>query len=108
MVKFSVGPLHRIVTLFARRREAGVRDRSHRAVEILLMTSDAWQSAQRVIVVDVAIRALAGRNRVSTGQNESRGAVFKPRKIDIQPVVSGVTVLARGREFCADVARIGG
>ena len=60
---------------------------------------------QVVIVVDVAIDAQAGRNRVASGQKESGRAVVK---LGIQPVVCRVTALASGRELGRNVVRVGG
>ena len=100
MVEFTVAPLHSVMALFARGREAGVRHRAGRAGEILLVTSNACATAQIVIIVDVAVRALAGRNRVSASQKESSRAVVE---LGIQPVVGRVARLAGNRELGGNV-----
>ena len=44
---------------------------------ILLVARVALRAIQRVVVADVAIRALAGGHRVRSGQGETRGRVVK-------------------------------
>lgn len=57
MVKLSISPLHCVMALFTGIGKAGVRHRTRRAGEILLVTSEAGAGGQVVIVVDVAIDA---------------------------------------------------
>ena len=57
MVELAIGPLNRVVTQFAGCREAGVRDRTVRILEIRLVTSNAKRAVQVVVVVDVAVGA---------------------------------------------------
>ena len=104
VVELSIGPLHRVVTLFAGIWEAAVRYRAHGAREILLVTGEARAGGQVVIIIDVAIDAQAGRHRVASGQKESGRAVVK---LGIQPVVCTVTTLASGRELGGNMVRVG-
>ena len=71
MVKLAIGPRHRVMTLLAGGREAGVRNRSGRRVVVVLVTTDAGRDGDAVIVVDVAIGALAGRHHVRSSQREA-------------------------------------
>ncbi len=57
MIEFGVRPLHGVVTLFAGGREAGVRDRTFRIVEIVLVAADARCRQRGVVVVDVTVGA---------------------------------------------------
>ena len=104
VIKLAVGPLHDVMALLTGCGETGVRYRSRGAGEIFLVTREARRAGQVVIVVDVAIDALAGRIRVSSSQKEPGHAVIK---LGIQPVVCGVTALARGRELGRNVVRVG-
>ena len=58
MVKLAIGPLNRVVTGIARRREPrrGVSHRCGRVVVIRLVARDASRACQTVIIVDMAIR----------------------------------------------------
>ena len=67
VVKFAVGPQHRVMALLARCGETGVRYRRGRCVEVVLVATDARRVGDAVIVVDVAVRTLARRHHVSSG-----------------------------------------
>lgn len=108
VVELSIRPLHHIMALFACRGEPGMRHRARRAGEILLVTREARNTRQVVVVVDVAIRALARRIRVATGQDEPSRAVVEARKIDVQPVVRCMAALASGRELSCNMVWIVG
>ena len=108
VVELCIRPLHGVVTLLACIWEAAVRHRTHGAGEILLVTGEARCGGQVVIVVGVAVDAQAGRNRVSSRQNEAGRTVVETRNFGVQPVVGRMTVLASGRELRFDVARVGG
>ena len=71
-------------------------------LEILQVTSHARDAGQSVVVVDVAINALAGRNGVRVGQRESDRSVIE---LGIQPVVGAVAVVATGGEHRGYVVR---
>jgi len=93
MVKLAIGPQVGVVTLFAGGRECRRRVgyRSRRIVVISLVARDAGRVRNRVIVVDVAIHARAGRHHMIAGQRETCGVVIESR---IQPGRRGMTVLA--------------
>ena len=63
-----------------------------RTLEILQMAGHAGGAVQSVIVIDVAIGALPGRNRVQTGQHKTGGRVIK---LGIAPLHRIVAVFAR-------------
>ena len=104
VIKLAVGPLHHVMALLTGCGETGVRHRSCSAGEIFLVTREARRAGQVVIVVDVAIDALAGRIRVPPSQKEPGRAVIK---LGIQPVVGGVTAIARRGELGRNVVRVG-
>ena len=54
MVKLAIRPQHRIVTLFASRREARVRHRRRRIVVVRLVTGNARRNRNVVVIVDMA------------------------------------------------------
>ena len=103
VVELAIAPLRRIMALLASRREAVVRYGGRRAGEILLVARNACGCSQVVIVVDVAIYALPGWNRMSAGQKESRCVVIKLR---VEPVIGGVASFAIRRELGRNVVRI--
>jgi len=70
VIELGIRPLDGVVALLAGRREAGVRHRTGGATEILGMARDARSICDVVVVVDVAVGARAGRNRVRSGQGE--------------------------------------
>jgi len=61
VVKFAVGPLHRVVALLAGRRKARVRHRRGGLVVVILVAADARGVGDVVVVVDVAVSALPRR-----------------------------------------------
>jgi len=77
--------------------------RIRRALIILEMAADACRGGQVVIVVNVAIGALARRNRVKSGQRESSGVVIERR---IHPVRRVMTLVTGLREVRRDVVRV--
>jgi len=107
MIELGITPLHRIVAVFARRREATMRHWRGRAGKILLVTSNARQSAQSVVVVDVTVGALPRRDCVSSRQNKAGRAVVEARNFGVQPVIGRMTILTGGRELRFHMARVG-
>jgi len=71
VIKFAVGPQHRIVALLTGRRESSVRHRRRRVVVVVLVARDACRTCDVVVVIDVAVRALARRDHVRSRQRES-------------------------------------
>ncbi len=103
VVELAMRPEHRIVAAFARGRETSMGNRSRGASIIFLVAGVTRCAIQRVIVVDVAIRALPRRHSVRSRQRESGAVVVECR---IQP---GSRVVTRGaglREIRSCVIRI--
>jgi len=74
--------------------------RAGRIVKVFLMARNASRAGQVEVVVDVAIRARSGRDRVPTRQREAHRIVIELR---IQPVVCDVALLAGRRVSQGDV-----
>ena len=96
VVERRIRPRHRVMAYGAGCREAGrgVRGIIGRCV-ILLVARVTRSASQVVVAVDVAIRALAGRHGVRSGQREPRGRVVK---LAMAPEHRVVTTFAGGRE----------
>ncbi len=105
VVEGGVGPRYGIVALLARRGESLVRNRRGRVVEVRLVAADAGRIRNVVVVVDVAIRTRAWRNRVRTSQRESRFRVIERGGL---PTASVVANLASLRKSAGYVVRIRG
>ena len=98
VIKGRICPGVGIVTLVAGLREA-CRDvvGTGRALEVLHVAAHACRSANRVVIVDVTIRALAGRHGVHSRQWEAGRVVVERR---IHPGAgAGVAGLASLREI---------
>lgn len=98
MVERRPGPGGRIVAVLAGGREELLLRRMARiggAVVVALVAADTCSRQGGVIVVDVAIRALAGRHYVRSRQWECRSVVIE---CGVGPDRGAVTELARGRE----------
>src|SRR5215469_8203428 len=106
VVELAIGPLHHVMTLFARCRKAAVGNRCARAGEILLVTAVTRKRTEGEIVVGMAVLALTGRNRVSSSENKSGCAVIEAAELGVQPVVGGVARFAGSRKFRRDVIRV--
>jgi hypothetical protein len=96
VVERRIRPGHGIVAHRASCRESGRRVRGiiGRGV-ILLVTRVALGAIQRVVVADVAIRALPRRHRVRSGQGETRCRVVE---LAMAPEHRIVAAFASGRE----------
>ena len=96
VVERRIRPGHCVVAHRAGCRESGRRVRGiiGRGV-ILLVARVALRAIQRVVVADVAIRALARGHRVRAGQGETRGRVVK---LAMAPKHSIVAAFASGGE----------
>ena len=70
VIKFAIGPQHRVVALLAGRGEARMRHRRRRVVVVGLVATDARRGGDVVVVVDMTIRALPRRHRMRAGQRE--------------------------------------
>jgi hypothetical protein len=64
VIELAVRPLDRVMALFARRRETGMRYRTLRVLIVGLMTGIAGRVRNVVVVINVAIRAGPRWNRV--------------------------------------------
>jgi len=106
VIKRCVQPGAGAVTLIAGLREVR-RDviRIRRALIVLEVAADAGRSGQVVIVVNVAISALARRNRVKSSQRESRGVVIERRVHPVRCVMTLVTGLREVRRHVVRVRR---
>ena len=79
----------------AGRREARVRHRTFRIVEIGLVARNAERAVQVVVIVDVAVGARPRRNRMGTRQREAGLRVIE---LAIRPLDCVMTLLAGRRE----------
>ena len=95
VIEFGIRPLDGVMTLFAGGRESGVRDRTLRIVEIVLVARNASRVRDVVVVVDMAVGARSWRNRMGTGQRETGLRVIEFR---IRPLDGVVALLAGGGE----------
>ena len=96
VVERRIRPGHGIVAHRAGCREAGRRVRGIIGGGVILLVAGVTRCAiQRVVVVDVAIRALAWRHRMHSGQRKPRRGVIK---FAVRPSHSVVTLLARRRK----------
>jgi hypothetical protein len=102
VVELPVRPRNRVVTRLTVRGETLVRHRAGRVVVISLVARNTSRAREVEGVVDVAIRAGAGRNRVPPSQRESHRVVIELR---IQPVVRSVALFAGSRVSEGDVIR---
>jgi hypothetical protein len=103
VVKLAMAPEHRVVTTFAGGRETGMGNGSRGAGIIFQVAGVTRCAIQRVVVVDVAIRALPRGHSVRSRQRESGAVVVEGR---IQPGSRVVTRGARLREVRSRVIRI--
>lgn len=71
VIEFTVSPQHRVMALLTGRRESRVRHGRRCVVVVVLVARDACCTRDVVVVVDVAVRALARRNRVRARKRES-------------------------------------
>ena len=105
VIECRVGPRRCVMTLLASGREARVRYRRGRVVEIGLVATDAGRIGDVVVVVDVAIGACARRHRVGSGERKSRLGVIESRWLPGRSVVAGLADLG---EPAGDVVGIRG
>jgi len=95
VIECRIRPLHRVMAELAGRREARVRHRTFRIVEIGLVARNAQRAVQFVVIVDVAIRASPRRNRMGTRQWKAGLRVIE---LSIRPLHRVMTLLAGRRE----------
>ena len=74
-----------------------------RSLIVLQVAGNASSAAQVVIIVDMAIRTLPGRNGVSSAERKSHRVVIEGRT---EPGISAVTVIAIRGEHCGNVVGI--
>ena len=79
VIELAAGPRDHVVTLLASCRKTGVRDRSSRGIEVVLVATDARRTRDVVVVVDVTVGTLPRGHHVRTCQRESRLRVVKGR-----------------------------
>ena len=94
VIELAVGPLNSVVALLTGGRESGVRYWRGRVVVIGLVTADARDIGDVVVVVDVAIGALARRNGMGSAERESRLGVIECRRLPGCSVMADVAGLS--------------
>ena len=104
VVEGCVQPRNRIVALLAglseiRRGVVGIG----RPLVVLQVARDARSARKVVVVVDVAVGALPGWNRMTAGKWKSDRTMIEVRR---EPTVGAVATSAAGREFRRHVVRI--
>lgn len=72
---------------------------------VLQVAGNAGRAAQVVVVIDMAIGALPGRNRVSSAERKSYRTVIELRT---QPGIGAMTVIAGRGEHSRDMVGIAG
>ena len=95
VIERRIRPGDRVMAQLASRREAGMRHRAVRVLEIGLVARDAERAVQVVVIVDVAVGAGPRRDRVRTSQREASLRVIE---LAIRPLNGVVTLFAGGRE----------
>ena len=95
VIELAVGPGHSVMTLRARGRETGMRNRRGRGVVVGLMATDARGCGDIEVVIYVTVRALPRRYRMRTAQNESGGRVIE---LAVRPGHGVMTLRAGCRE----------
>ena len=105
VIELAIRPLHRVVALLASRGETGVSNGLGRANEIFLVAREARRGGEVVVIIDVAINALSGRDSVSARQRKSHRGVIE---LCVEPAIRRVTAVAGGGELGGGVIRIAG
>ena len=105
VIELAISPLNRVVALLAGGRESGVRYRSGGVIVIGLVTADARDIGDVVVVVDVAIGTLPRRNGMGSGERESRLGVIECRGLPRCSVMADIACL---REAASHVVGIRG
>ena len=95
VIELGIRPEHRVVALFARRREARMRHRRRRAIEVGLVTRNTGRHRDVVVVIDVAVGTRPRRNSMRARQRETRRRVIELRA---RPRYRVVTLFAGRRE----------
>ena len=95
VIELAIGPLDRVMALFAGGGEAGVRHRSLRIVVVGLVARNAGRVRDVVVVVDVAVGTGSWRNRMRARQRESGLRVIE---LAIGPLDGVMALFAGGRE----------
>ena len=95
VIELRTHPRYRVVTLFARRREARMRHRRCRVREVGLVAGNAGRDRDVVVVVDVAVCTRPRRHGMRARQREARRRVIKLRA---RPRDRVVTLFAGRRE----------
>lgn len=104
VVKLAVGPEQRIVAVFAGRWETSVGNGCSGARVVLLVARVTQRAGEVVVIVGVAVRTLARRSGVCSGQREARAVVVERC---IEPRRGVMALLACLREVLRDVVGIG-
>ena len=95
VIERRIRPRDSVMTKLASGREARVRHRTFRIVEIILVARNAERAIQVVVIVHVAVRARPRRNRMGTRQRKTGLRVIE---LAIRPVDCVMAILASRRE----------
>jgi len=105
VIELAGGPGDCVMALLASCWESGVRHRRRCVRVIVLVATHASRAGDVVVIVDVAVRALARRHHVRSGQREAGLRVIKACRL---PCARVVTHLAGLRETAGHMVRIAG
>ena len=95
VIERRIRPRDSVMTKLAGGREARVRHRTFRIVEIILVARNAERAIQVVVIVHVAVRACPRRNRMGTRQRKTGLRVIE---LAIRPLDCVMAILASRRE----------
>ena len=95
VIEFAVRPLDGVMAVLASGREAGVRHRTLRAIEVVLVARNAGRVGDVVVVVDVAVGARPRRDRMGSSERPTGLRVIE---LAIRPLDGVMALLAGGGE----------
>ena len=107
VIEGAIAPQHCVVTGFARGRESRRLMVHWRGciVVVVLMATDAGRDGDVVVVIDVAVGALAGRNSVRSGERKSGAVVVERSVVPVGRVVARVAGLREVRGYVIGIGR---
>jgi len=106
VIKRRIHPVCRVVAEFARSRESGGSVRGIiRAGVVLLVARIAQRAVQRIVIVDMAVRALPRRHGVISRQRETRTVVIESGIGPRSRVVALLACLGKTRRHVIGIGR---